>query len=85
MLDADRVTSRVHLHAGLGQFVRCQRAVLAKAVTSLGGIMRTLRADVDLIGLVRPLMEGIVRERLAPEQWLSEGSGVASMRRTAPA
>ena len=47
--------------------------------------MRTLRAGVDLIGLVRPLMEGIVRERLAPEQWLSEGSGVASMRRTAPA
>jgi ubiquinone biosynthesis protein len=63
-------------------------AVLAKAAATLEGIVRTLHPDIDLIALARPMIEGIVRQRLSPKQLLgemiSEGSSVASMLRTVP-
>ncbi len=63
-------------------------AVLAKAAATLEGIVRTLHPDIDLIALARPMIEGIVRQRLSPKQLLgemiSEGSGIASMLRTVP-
>jgi ubiquinone biosynthesis protein len=63
-------------------------AVLAKAAATLEGIVRTLHPDIDLVALARPLLEGMVRQRLSPKQWLGdmlgEAGGMVSMLRTLP-
>jgi ubiquinone biosynthesis protein len=63
-------------------------AVLAKAAATLEGIVRTLHPDIDLVALARPLLETIVRQRLAPQQllgeMLGEGSSIASTLRSVP-
>jgi ubiquinone biosynthesis protein len=63
-------------------------AVLAKAAATLEGIVRTLHPDIDLISLARPLLDGVMRQRLSPKgllgEMLGEGGSIASMLRTLP-
>jgi len=63
-------------------------AVLAKAAATLEDIIRTLHPDVDLVGIARPFLDEIVKQRLSPQRVLgdiaSEASGIGSMLRTIP-
>jgi len=63
-------------------------AILAKAAATLEDIIRTLHPDVDLVGIARPFLDRIVKQRLAPQRVLgelwSEASGLGSMLRTVP-
>jgi len=63
-------------------------AILAKAAATLEDIIRTLHPEVDLIGIARPFLDDIVRQRLSPQRILgdmmSEASGLGSMLRTVP-
>jgi len=63
-------------------------AILAKAAATLEDIIRTLHPEVDLIGIARPFLDDIVRQRLSPQRILgdmmSEASGLGSMLRTMP-
>ena len=63
-------------------------AILGKAAATLEDIIRTLHPDVDLIGIARPFLDAIVRERLSPQrilgEFVSEASGLGSMLRTVP-
>ena len=63
-------------------------AILAKAAATLEDIIRTLHPDVDLVGIARPFLDDIVRQRLSPQRILgdmmSEASGLGSMLRTVP-
>ena len=63
-------------------------AIFAKAAATLDGIVRTLHPDVDVIGLARPFLDDIVKQRLSPKRILremvSEASGIGSMLRTVP-
>ena len=63
-------------------------AILAKAAATLEDIIRTLHPEVDLVGIARPFLDDIVRQRLSPQRILgdmmSEASGIGSMLRTVP-
>jgi ubiquinone biosynthesis protein len=63
-------------------------AILAKAAATLEDIIRTLHPEVDLVGIARPFLDDIVRQRLSPQRILgdmmSEASGLGSMLRTVP-
>jgi ubiquinone biosynthesis protein len=63
-------------------------AILGKAAATLEDIIRTLHPDVDLIGIARPFLDAIVKERLSPQRLLGEfvsgASGMGSMLRTVP-
>ena len=63
-------------------------AIFAKAAATLEGIVRTLHPDVNVIGLARPFLDDIVKQRLSPKRILremvSEASGIGSMLRTVP-
>ena len=63
-------------------------AILAKAAATLEDIIRTLHPEVDLVGIARPFLDDIVRQRLSPQRILgdmmSEAAGIGSMLRTVP-
>jgi ubiquinone biosynthesis protein len=63
-------------------------AILAKAAATLEDIIRTLHPDVDIIGIARPFLDEIVKQRLSPQrilgEMMSEATGVGSMLRTVP-
>jgi ubiquinone biosynthesis protein len=63
-------------------------AILGKAAATLEDIIRTLHPDVDIIGIARPFLDAIVKQRLSPQrilgEMMSEASGVGSMLRTVP-
>ena len=63
-------------------------AILGKSAATLEDIIRTLHPDVDIIGIARPFLDEIVKQRLSPQrilgEMMSEASGVGSMLRTVP-
>jgi ubiquinone biosynthesis protein len=63
-------------------------AILAKAAATLEDIIRTLHPDVDLVGIARPFLDRIVKQRLAPQRVLGElwgeAAGLGSLLRTVP-
>ncbi len=63
-------------------------AILGKSAATLEDIIRTLHPDVDIIGIARPFLDEIAKQRLSPQrilgEMMSEASGVGSMLRTVP-
>lgn len=66
-----------------------QYSILAKAATTVEGIIRTLHPEADLVAIARPYVEQIVARRFSPTTLLaelaSEASGLAGMARRLPA
>ena len=79
---------RARPRAATGSSSPTDMAILAKAAATLEDIIRTLHPEVDLIGIARPFLDDIVRQRLSPQRILgdmmSEASGLGSMLRTVP-
>lgn len=64
-------------------------SILAKAASTIEGIIRHLHPAVDLAGIAQPYVQQVVAQRFSPgnlvRDWLGEASGLASLVRQLPA
>lgn len=65
-----------------------EHSVLAKSIATIEGLVRRLHPGADLIEIVRPIVEGVFGERMAPLQVLQHAlggvTGVTSLARAIP-
>lgn len=65
-----------------------EHSILAKAATTIEGLIRSLHPEVDLVRITRPYAEQIVARRFSPaslvRDFASEASGITSVLRELP-